>query len=233
MRILIVEEEMSTKSLVLELTQEILKDKITSINITKSIDEAADFIISNQIDLCLLDLNLKGSGFDIYKSILSNNFHTIIISESADLAIEAFKYGVLDFVPKPIKKNRLSDALNRFVGLINKCKSNKAQFIVCRKRNLNTLINVDDILYFKANSYLIEVYLKNGNKEIIDKPLNKLIQILPDYFSMIHRSYLINTNFITSYKHIKGSTYSVNIINGESLPLSISNYKKLKERNVL
>lgn len=231
MRILIVEDEMSKKGLTLELTQEILKDKITSIDIKRNIDDAADFIISNQIDLCLLDL--KKTGFDLYKSILSNNFHTIIISEFADLAIEAFEYGVLDFVPKPIKKNRLSDALNRFVELSSKCKSNKAQFIVCRKKNLNTLINIDDILYFKANSYLIEVYLKNGNKEIIDKPLNKLIQILPDYFSMIHRSYLINTNFITSYKHIKGSTYSVNILNVKTLPLSISNYKKLKERNIL
>ena len=53
----------------------------------------------------LLDLNLHArDGFEILKQIVSKSFHTIIISANIDRAIEAFEYGVLDFIPKLYNK---------------------------------------------------------------------------------------------------------------------------------
>ncbi|MBK7227614.1 MAG: hypothetical protein IPH97_01775 [Ignavibacteriales bacterium] len=59
-----------------------------------------------------MNLNAK-DGFELLKQVVSQSFHTIVISANINRAIEAFEYGVLDFIPKPYNIERLKAAFQR------------------------------------------------------------------------------------------------------------------------
>jgi len=227
--ILIVEDEPPIAREIERLTQQHLNCYNLNICIAHVLTEAFIRIEQTSFDLCLLDLQLANqSGFDILHGVVSRNFHTIIISAHTDMAIEAFEYGVLDFVPKPIKSDRLKLAFNRFLGL-NKPEHAGIKYLVVRKRNENHIISISKVLYFKADGYLVEVHLTNGKMELYDKPLNRLEQVLPNNYIRIHRSYITNINEILFYRHKGNAVYEIVLKNGLLLPLSNGQYKIIKD----
>jgi two-component system response regulator LytT len=225
MRILIVEDEPPIANEIEQLTRSLLGRKLNSIYQIYTIEEVRGYLQSHSIDLCLLDLNLSGkNGYDILQYSVSEKFHTIIISAHTEQAIEAFHYGVLDFVPKPVEKDRLREAFDRYLGRV-KTDNIFTKFIVVRKQNNNHLIAVDEILYFKAVGYLVEIHLNDGGVELIEKPLNRLEQILPSRFMRVHRSYITDMHQIASYRHKGGGVYQLTLENGTKIPLSPDKYK--------
>ncbi|MEW6194927.1 MAG: LytTR family DNA-binding domain-containing protein [Bacteroidota bacterium] len=230
MKILIIEDEPPIAEDIKEMCGLILSSRIEKIDIAYTINDAENFLANNNtVDLCLLDLNLKGkNGYEILKRAAAGSFHTIIISAYTNQAIEAFNYGVLDFVPKPVDMERFRTALNKFTDTEIKQKAG-IKFLVVRKHNSNHLISVEVIKYFEAHGYIVKLFMKDGKAEIIEKPLNRLMQILPDKFIRIHRSYIVDINEIISYKHKGGGVYEVILKQGEHLPLSSSAYKTLQQ----
>jgi DNA-binding LytR/AlgR family response regulator len=230
MNILIIEDEPPIAIDIKEMTCSILGKQINEICMVHTIDDAFEYLKKKTIDLCLLDLNLKGkNGYDILKESVSGSFHTIIISAYTDQAVEAFNYGVLDFIPKPVVKGRLETALNKYMGLIQS-KDSFIKYLVVRKRNSNHLIAVDQICYFEAQRYIIRIHLKDGKTEIIEKPLNRLMQILPNNFLRVHRSYIVDINEIKLFKHCGGGTYELTLLNDEKIPLSPQAYHLLLQK---
>ena len=98
------------------------------------------------------------NGYDILKQAVSGSFQTIMISAYTDQAIEAFEYGVLDFVPKPFGEDRLRKALGRY-SKPNAKIGQKAKYVVARRGGKYLLIYLKDIVYFRAEGYLVEVNL--------------------------------------------------------------------------
>jgi two-component system, LytTR family, response regulator LytT len=228
MKILIVEDEPLIAEELKELTLQYFKNEIQCIDIVYTISKASEYIKNNKIDLLLLDLNLNGkNGFEILKDVITENFHTIVISAHSERAIEAFEYGVLDFVPKPINMARLSSALNRFSGKTAP-NEHKLKYIVIKKNQSHSLIDLKEVLYFESKRYIVEVHLKNEKKYIIDKSLNRIEQLLPPNFLRIHRSFIVDINELNYYKHIGSGVYNVCLKNNISLPLSPIKYKELK-----
>ena len=116
MKIVIVEDERPIARYIERLTRKILGEKIQSIRTLYTLDDAKAFLLENPIDLCLLDLNLNGeNGYELLKQAVSGSFHTIIISAYPNQAIEAFKYGVLDFIEKPFTTNTIEASLCRLI----------------------------------------------------------------------------------------------------------------------
>jgi DNA-binding LytR/AlgR family response regulator len=227
--ILIVEDEPPIAREIERLTQQHLNSYHLNICIAHVLTEAFIRIEQTAFDLCLLDLQLANqSGFDILHGVVSRNFHAIIISAHTDMAIEAFEYGVLDFVPKPIKSDRLKLAFNRFLGL-NKPEHSGVKYLVVRKRTENHIISISNVLFFKADGYLVEIHLGNGRMELYDKPLNRLEQILPENFIRIHRSFITDINQIQFYRHKGNAVYEIVLKNGLILPMSNGQFKIMKD----
>lgn len=229
MRLLIVEDELSIARDIEYNCKQLLAEKIETLDIIQTLDEAIEFLSNSEIDLLLLDLNLSGkSGFDLLKVAVAGPYHTIIISAHTDQAIEAFQHGVLDFVPKPLEKNRLSKALNRFLDK-SKGENHPAKYLTVRKYKEYSILHVDDILYFRAANYYSEAVLRSGKTEILDKSLDRLYQILPDHFFRSHRSYIVDIHQIASFTPIIKGSCQITLRNGEILPLSRARYKELRE----
>jgi len=229
MRIAIIEDEPPIAEDIRACCHAILGDRIRLLKVFHTLDEALAYLDIHEIDLCLLDLNLHGeNGYEILKQAVSGSFQTIVISAYSDQAIEAFEYGVLDFVPKPYNEKRLKKAFDRFLGSATKDNS-KLKHIVSRRLGKYYLISLPEISYFKAEAYLVEVHLKSGNTELIDKSLNQLEQVLPDYFVRVHRSYIVDIKEIISYQHSKGGAYHITLKDKTILPLGRKYNRTLRE----
>ncbi len=230
MKILIIEDEKPIAKYIDRLSRKILKDDIENIKIVFSLEDAISFISHNQIDLCLLDLNLNGDdGYQLLKTAAKDSFQTIIISANTDRAIEAFEYEVLDFIAKPFDEERLHNAFEKFFNLPEK-QNSSIQHLSIRKDNRNVVIQVDEISCFKSAGIYVEVHLKKKQKELLDKTMDQLEQILPANFLRVHRSVIVDLSQIQSYSHSGGGIYQIVLKTGELLPLSRQKYKELQKR---
>ncbi len=230
MRILIIEDENRIAKRIERMTKDFFLNILKNITCINSLNEGIEYIQNNELDLVLLDLNLNGeNGFEILKKSVSESFHTIIISANKQEALTAFEYGVLDFVPKPFNKNRLEQAFNRIVKK-EEVTTENLQFLAIKKRSGIQLININNVLYIKGAGVYTEIYLDNGKKELHDKSLEKLSQLLPKTFQRIHKSYLVKINEIKEIIVQTGSKYSIELKNKEILPVGRTKYKLLKEK---
>jgi DNA-binding LytR/AlgR family response regulator len=226
MRILIVEDERSIANRLERLLKEILEDQITSLEMRESTTAAMDFIRHQEIDILFLDLNLSGAdGFDVLKSMVAESFDTIIVSAYRDKAIEAFEYGVVDFVPKPFDKARLEKALSRISDQRQQLKK-----LVIKKQGQLKAISLDDIIYFKGANIYTEVHLTKGGKELSNKKLDQLEQLLPSNFARIHKSYIVDMNRAINIIIQPGSKYELQLDDDLILPIGRTRYKELKAK---
>ncbi len=230
MNILIVEDESRIAKRIERMTRDILGNALGSVTHIDALEEALAFIENASLDLVLLDLNLNGDdGFDLLTSAVSGSFHTIIISAYKDQAIAAFEYGVLDFVPKPFNRDRLEQALNRAFAK-EKVVANPVKYLAVKKRHSIQLVPVDDVIYVKGAGAYSELFMVNGKKELHDKSLEKLEQLLSDSFERIHKSYMVKMSEVKEIVVSSGSKYMARLKNGDSLPIGRTKYKDLKAK---
>ncbi len=230
MNILIVEDEARIAKRIERMTNEIFGDKLKSLSQVDTLMEAQRIIHSNPLDLVLLDLNLNGAnGFDLLSEAVSESFHTIIISAYKDQAITAFEYGVLDFVPKPFNKDRLEQAFNRVTKKENNA-LHTIKYLAVKKRGKIQLIPVKDVHYIKGAGAYTELFLTNGTKELHDKSLERLEQLLANSFERIHKSYLVKMTEVKGILVSSGSKYMAELMNGTTIPIGRTKYKDLKSK---
>lgn len=91
--------------------------------------------------------------------------------------------------------------------------------------NSKAVINLSDLMYIKSDDHYLEFNFKNRDRPEVDRgKMNELLKRLPSQFVKVHRSYLVNTNFI---KLIKSKQLVIK--NGEELPISRTYKDSLKE----
>lgn len=229
MNILIIEDEARIARRIERMLTHIFEREEASIQIATSLESGLSLIQNVSIDLLFLDLNLNGKdGFDILESVVSESFHTIIISAYKEKAIRAYEYGVLDFVPKPFDENRLTKACQRITK--KQEKTNQLKFLAVKKKGKHLLVKAEDILFIKGAGIYTEIYLKNATREIHSKSLENLNMILPSNFERIHKSYLVDMNQAKGIISEPGSKYSLELQNGEILPVGRTKIKELTRR---
>ncbi|MTI22249.1 response regulator transcription factor [Fulvivirga sp. RKSG066] len=228
MNILIVEDESRIAKRVERMTRDILGPGIQSLKHINTLHEALEYIESNTLDLVLLDLNLNGeNGFDMLTTAVSGSFHTIVISAYKEQAITAFEYGVLDFVPKPFNRERLEQALNRTTSN-EKAAANDTKYLAIKKRHRLQLVPVEDVIYIKGAGAYTELFLADGKKELHDKSLEKLEQLLSPTFERMHKSYLVKMSEVEEIIVKSGSKYMAELKNGKMIPIGRTKYKEIK-----
>lgn len=228
MRILIVEDERPTAEDIQLLVKQILGNEITSIHIETTLDNALYYLNEKQIDVLLLDLNLNAKdGFQILKQVVSKSFHTIVISANINRAIEAFEYGVLDFIPKPYTTERLEAAFQRLKAS-HALDGHSMKYLSIKKGYEIKVIPIEEIRFFKSANIYVELHLKDEHVGIYDKSIKQLIPLLPSNYFRIHKSYIVNTDSIQTIQTLGGGKYRVVLKSGDCLPVSRKRIQKLK-----
>lgn len=228
MRILIVEDERPTAEDIKLLVEKILGKEIASIHIETTLDSAMFYLQEKPIDVLLLDLNLNAKdGFQLLKQVVSQSFHTIIISANINRAIEAFEYGVLDFIPKPYNIERLKAAFKRLKSS-HALDGHSIKYLSVKTGFEIRIIPIEDIRYFKSANIYVELHLNDGHMVIHDKSIKQLIPLLPANYCRIHKSYLVDVNKIESFHTYGGGKNYIILKTGESLPVSRNKRTQIK-----
>ena len=228
MRILIVEDERPTAEDIKSLVEQFLQKEITSIHIEVTLDSALIYLKEKPIDVLLLDLNLNSKdGFQLLKQVVSSSFHTIVISANVNRAIEAFEYGVLDFIPKPYNIERLKAAFQRLKSS-HALDGHSIKYLSVKKGFEIKVIPLEEIKYFKSANIYTELFLKNDQTIIYDKSIKQLIPLLPANYYRIHKSFIVDRNNVESIQTLGGGKYRVVLKSGECLPVSRHKINLLK-----
>jgi two-component system, LytTR family, response regulator len=216
----------------------LLQDNFRNVNIIgelESISHSVDVMIKNTIDLVFLDeksLLPEKSNYDFIKNTCHNPFDLVIISdkENPDLQLEE---PILDYISKPLDKNKLKNSVNRVQskkneilnGFQNMVKELVAMNVLNKRISLCDKYEfmfpkVSDILYCKADGFYTQFFFKDGTHLMVSKNIKEYEEILPaEHFFRVHKSYLINLNEIKKY--IKAEGGYIVMENGDSIPISI------------
>jgi len=229
MRILIVEDERPTAEDIQLLVKGILKKEITSIHIETTLSNALAYLDEKTIDVLFLDLNLNAKdGFEILRQVVSRAFHTIVISANTNRAIEAYEYGVLDFVPKPYSEERLTAAFQRLKSS-HALDGHSMKYLSVKRGFEIQVVPIEEIRFFKSANIYVELYLKNNQVVIYDKPMKHLIPLLPSNYFRIHKSFIVNIETIEKIRTSGGGQYKIILKSGDCLPVSRNKIKELKK----
>lgn len=188
---------------------------------------AIEYLNNHTIDLLFLDIEMpEMSGFELLKK-LKTIPHTIITTSEEKYAFEAFENEVIDFLKKPIAKDRFDRALLKVLNKIELEKSppstNQETDIFLKVDGQLLKIAINDILFIEKVGDYLKVVLHN-KVHVIYKTLKSLDQELshPSLIK-IHRSFIINKDHIINYNDNEVQ------IGAKSIPVSRAHKKLLKE----
>lgn len=218
-RIQIVEDEPLIARRLQRLSGEILGDRLAGSSLATNVSEAEEQQSRTDFDMVLLDLNLAGEdGFSLLKRFTAKAAHTIVVSAQTERALEAFEYGVLDFVPKPFTRSRLEKAFTRLWDKSREAPALPKQLSFETHGGFD-VVDLETILFFKAADKYSEAMLTNGKTRFHGKSLNSLEHILASNFIRTHKSYLVLKRAILDIRSLEGSRYALRLANGDQLPV--------------
>lgn len=165
-------------------------------------EEAVAYLENNVPDVIFLDINLgKETGFNLLKR-LGSLPHTdiIIVTAYSEYALEAFSYGTVDYLLKPVNPDALQKTIHRIES--RKRTKNIIQFIPKEQtehlfyptRDGYKSLNYKNIVCIKGDGSYVNVYLTDNSSFIVSKNLSFFEQLLlsRSEFIRVHKSYIIN-----------------------------------------
>ena len=178
-------------------------------------------------DLCILDIEMPGTN-GLQVAELIKNKKIIFTTAYKEYAAEAFDLDVVDYVRKPIKKERLQQAFEKVEKLISEQQKNS--FFEWNTNLGKTVIFTNEIVYIKTSeidSRDKDIKLKN-NSELILKNLSfkHLSELLPQkYFVQINKKEMINVQHVKIFSSSEIILDSIST-DGNPLKLSVSDIFK-------
>jgi two-component system, LytTR family, response regulator LytT len=221
MKILIVEDEdLAVKKL--QKTLAAVDKDAEVVGIADSIKSSVEWLQQNPSpDLILMDIELAdGQSFEIFN--LAEIKSPVIFTTSYDeYALKAFKVNSIDYLLKPVQKEELEAALNKYrkiteaysskptdsngmnIDSIIKELQQKLQPKEFRKRFLVkhaqklVSIEIDDIGYFFSDGRLNFFKTNDNRKFVVDYTMDELEDMLdPERYFRISRSFYVSVNSI-------------------------------------
>jgi DNA-binding LytR/AlgR family response regulator len=174
--------------------------------------EALQLLEKHAPDVMFLDIQMPGmTGLEVAHQA-QGRCHIVFVTAYDAYAVAAFESGALDYVLKPLERERLRLAVGRvrqrlslppqnLEGLLRELVKNAEprkylRWINASVGNLMQLITVDDVVYFQADAKYTRVVTATC-EALIRKSLNELRSELdPSVFWQVHRSTIVNANAI-------------------------------------
>jgi two-component system, LytTR family, response regulator LytT len=170
------------------------------VEVFSSIREASTYIHLNPVTLVLISTKISdGTLFDFCSTLIYKPF-MIVISDNADLAIDALNIGVMDYLLKPFSESRLQMAINKIFCTQNyiprPAKSDNDSFSVKIEGSSRKFHN-DDVILIEAYGNYVKLLLTDGTKELVFEKISNIEErISKSTFVRVQKSFLININAI-------------------------------------
>lgn len=179
-------------------------------------ESALDLIEEEEPDLVLLDIRMGGTdGISVARQLAQLDTPPAVIFTTAytEHALSAFDAGADAYLLKPVRKEKLRDALlkarklSRAQQLLTRSIPHNAkpnrEFILATTREGLLRIPVEDVIYFLADQKYTTVCHMHG-EVLIEESLKTLEEDLAPQFIRVHRKALVAAKFIASLERRKG-----------------------------
>jgi len=222
--------------------------QVEVIGTANNIAQAFPLVVQLRPELILLDIEMPGGdGFSLLEKLrpLDLPIQVIFVTAFNQYAIKAIKFSALDYILKPVDSQELVEAVvkaeknltdekfkKRYLGLID-------NFLV-QEKELHKLaipthqgyqfIPIEAIMRCESEGNYIRVFTRDGLSILATRLLKEVEDLLESHrFMRIHRSHLINLDYVLQYQ--RGDGGIVKLTDGTEL--SVSRSRKDALLNVL
>lgn len=164
-------------------------------------NHALNSILQDNPHIVFIDIDISPNAFQgdtfhlIYEmyQFLDTAPILIAISSSKGKAYDAIKMGFFDFLLKPLQQLEIRKAIFR----IKKKRMAHPEKLCVKSYSDFRFIDLDQILYLKADNNTTDLYFREEKKVTAYKSLKTFKELLPSKFVRVHNSYIINSDYIT------------------------------------
>ena len=189
---------------------------------TTEVFDAIDFLKNNKVEVIFTDIQMPElTGIQLMK-ILDKSQKFIVTTAYPNYALESFNFHVIDYLLKPITKERFDLAVKKYTELFAQQVTNSASYLFVKADGKQVKINFSDLIYVEGLKDYIRIHTKN-EKIMVLETMKSFENKLPINFKRIHRSYIINLDFLTS---IDGNSV---YLNQKIIPIGETYRKDIKD----
>ena len=241
-RAIIIDDERNVREVLELLLARYCKD-VEVVALASSAAEGRDLLQKYQVDFIFLDISMpKEDGFAFLNSIQKENYCTIFVTAHEDYALRALKASAIDYLLKPITPQELVEAVSKAIhhhelhqsreqekNIYHESLDNLNENINITSKSIKKitvaeqfgfqLVNTSDIMYLEADSNYTILHLSGLKKIVASRTMGDFEKILdqPAFFR-IHKSIIININFLKAYSSYQGNFVELN--DGTTLSIS-------------
>ncbi len=237
MRILIVDDEAPARARLVSLIEALGEHEVVGQAANGA--EALDACQRLRPELVLMDIRMPGlDGLEAAAqlSLMPEPPAVVFCTAYGDYALEAFEAEAVDYLLKPVRRERLAEALKKARRL------NRAQLaalrrqpgssdgaeaaesgrrhLLCRRRGNLELIPIEEVRFLQADHKYVTVN-HSGGEDLIEDSLKRLEEAFPDRFLRVHRNALVARNCLEGLERGRDGQYFVRL-RGVATPLEVS-----------
>jgi two-component system, LytTR family, response regulator len=216
------------------IVQRYLPEKLKVAAMCESVKEGAHCIQKNHPDIVFLDIEMPGeNGFKLFDYIDNIDFVVVFLTAYKNYAIDAIHFSAFDYLLKPLDYMELMEVIVKFE---KKKRENNNLNVQALLSNLNIgadisskialptlsgyqMEKISHIIYCAADENYTKIYTVCSDCILVSRTLKVVEEMLPaDHFFRIHKSYLVNMNFVKSYNRTDG--HKILLENGVELEIA-------------
>lgn len=246
LRAIVVDDEKLARDLILEYLE-----AFPEIEVIAQCDNggsAIETINALKPGLVFLDVQMPGgSGFEVLASL--EEIPMVIFSTAySHYAINAFEVSAVDYLLKPYSQERFNRAVTaalrqdrrfskwteKLVGLMQAAQQNRQplQRLLVKSQDKIVPVDVSAVEWLEAEGDYTRLHT-SGQSYLVGQTLSYLLTLLdPASFIRIHRSNVVNLNYIEEINKTFKGNFIVRLVSGEELPVGRTWLKQLKEKTI-
>jgi len=211
--------------------------------------EAIDLIRKTEPELVFLDVHMPGlDGLGVVRELKEKDAdlpHFIFVTAYDQYAVEAFRLAAMDYLLKPVEKDRLAETIGRARRTIQERKSPDAAAapragappaprtkLLVETNSRKFIVDANDVIYATIDSGLITLVTTNLEGHSNYRTIEDLQANLDrEMFWRVHRSFLVNINRIKEVVPWFKSSYQLRMDDKKhtEIPVSRVQTRKLRE----
>jgi len=227
MKALIIEDEIMAAQTLQKLLEEV-SPGVEITNVLDSIEESVEWLQQNAMpDLIFMDIHLAdGSAFAIFEQV-DVSCPVIFTTAYDEYALKAFEVNSIDYLLKPVSKDALEHALNKYhnlaEGRINADqivkflsqlgeKKNYRKFYLMPERDKLIPLAVQNIAYVYIDAKTVKIISKEGKTYYVSSTLDDLMDDLDPYlFFRANRQFIVARDMIKDVSVWFGNKLAINL----------------------
>ena len=164
--------------------------------------ETRNCILNKSVDLLFLDIEMPvQSGFDLLDG-LKTRPQIIFVSSKSDYALRAFDYAAVDYLHKPVTKDRFNKAVQKAIEYHNRKKEvpdEEGDFIFIKSNLKNFKIFISRIRWVEAFGDYIKLFTEDETHLVLSTMKSFESELPVDKFMRVHKSYIVNIDKVERF----------------------------------